>query len=80
MIKCPICGEKMLCKIRIRDDKDGDKAEPFYVLNCSYCEYKTRYMYKTLDGAVKECLCTTKNVEKVVREVAVETVSDILNG
>lgn len=79
MIKCPICGEKMLCKIRTRETKDEDSVEPFYVLNCSCCEYKTRYMYKTVDGAVKECLRVTKSVEKVVREVAVETVSELLD-
>ena len=78
-IKCPICDSTMLCKLQYKDAIDGKGALRFYTLSCSCCEYKTNYVYKKLEDAVKEVLTMTKAVEKVVRDISVKTVSEILD-
>lgn len=62
-----------------KDAIDGKGALRFYTLSCSCCEYKTNYVYKKLEDAVKEVLTMTKAVEKVVRDISVKTVSEILD-
>lgn len=42
-------------------------------------DFETHYVYKKLEDAVDEVLTTTKDVEKVVRDIAVKTVSEILD-
>lgn len=78
-IKCPICNSTMLCKLQYKESENNKGTLRFYTLACSCCEYKTHYIYKKLEDAVKEVLTTTKGVEKVMRDIAVMKVSEILD-
>lgn len=78
-IKCPVCDSTMRCKLQYKESENNEGTLRFYTLACSCCEYKTQYMYKTLEDAVKEVLTTTKGVEKVMRDIAVMKVSEILD-